>query len=304
MRSLVLSSTALFACGFSVFGRPLNTRQETGILNQNTPSWYQDLTSALPRNPFALATLPTLPILSPSMGTLASKAPSGSDAPDTSLPSEIKPDDPRLTSAYISTPDTGSNFQLDSGGDSITNRLSGSSFEMSDRILSPTISEDVQETLTNLKIRGYCIYELSPDRSELKFKTCDPSSDWETFRKAFDDSGIGFALYHLNDDTIFSITNLIHNHCQTKQEEKWVYNSPCDIDEESTLMLLNENWRLLVKKAFPNVYLVSYDSINTDDSLQRIGRTWNLLQNVSCLVVFFQSSISAIFLLYYLANAS
>lgn len=174
---------------------------------------------------------------------------------------------------------------------------------MSDRILSPTISEDVQETLNNLKIRKFCIYELLPDRSELKFKTCDPSSDWETFRKAFDDSGIGFALYHLNDGAIFSIMNLIHDHCQTKQEEKWVYDSPCDIDEEGTLMLLKDNWRLLVEKVFPNVAMVSFDSINTDDSLQRIGRTWNLLQNVSCLVVFLQSSISVIFLLNYLANA-
>lgn len=304
MRSLVFSGTTLFACGFSVFGRPLSTRQEIGNLNQNTPSWYQDPTSAMPTNPFALATLPTLPISSTSMDTPIPDFHFGSYKSGTSLPPEVKPEYPILASAYTSTPDKDSTFQLDSGGDSITNGLPESLFEMSARVVLPTISEDVQLTISNLKIRKYCIYELSPDRSELKFKTCDPSPDWQMFRQAFDDSGIGFALYHLDDGQILSIMNLIHDHCQTKQGEKWLYCLPCDMDEEMTLQSLKQNWRVLVTKVFPDVAMVSFDSISTDNALQRIGQNWDLVQNVSRLVdTFSKSYIRNLPSFHYLANA-
>lgn len=292
----MLSSAALLACGFLVFGRPLSTQREKRDWMPTTPAYNIASAGFSPDtttySPGALLSEDNLRYLT-GMDVnfnLASSSPVGSSTstalqkdfqPNTGLDialssqealntSPISPDvesEGLTTFGTFPSPDTQPDPPVDTKTVSNTEApimlaINGHSTK------TLAYPENFEEDLRSIEEYRfvYCIYQLSLDNTRLVLQDCEESPDWGVFSQAFDRSTRGFAVYRLKDDSIDSIMK-VSNRCRTASYGPDRFTLLSCGKEEVTNLKKFTDWEYSLQDVFPN----KWKSIDATWTLAAIG---------------------------------
>ncbi|MCJ1466185.1 hypothetical protein MMC07_004804 [Pseudocyphellaria aurata] len=203
----------------------------------------------------------------------------------------------KLTSASASGTDT----LLNSFGDTYTipNTQSGIGTSVETAMKLPETLDSQVRSIAKGEY-AFCFWVLSDDKKGIDtvgVQNCDDSRSWDDFTKLFKSTSPGFALYNINQNTILSLMNVVHD-CEIKNRDpllNYVYWEPEDqfgCSDRGTLKGLEPGWvnavegiLSMISKDLPDAekwHLVSEDRIGDDKWLETLCKRYLESQGLPC----------------------